>query len=111
MYFGALSHGLSTGCLRFVPPFLATTQNSLPGFGHSFPGGIPVYPLSSVGKFPPFGFPFPWASLGATHILTVVPLIGYQRYYGEDMGRIRWGNGRESKIERAPRVKEWQRTC
>ncbi len=28
--FGALSHGLGTGCLRFVPPSLATTQNSLP---------------------------------------------------------------------------------
>ena len=64
--FGALSHGLSTGCLRFVPPSLATTQNSLPGGGQPFPGGIPVYPLSSVGKFSPYGFPFPWALLGAT---------------------------------------------
>ena len=64
--FGALSHGLSTGGLRFVPPSLATTQNSLPGVGQPFPGGIPVYPLSSVGKFQPFGFPFPWALLGAT---------------------------------------------
>ena len=36
------------------------------GDGQSFPGGIPRYPLSSVGKFPPFGFPFPWASLGAS---------------------------------------------
>ncbi len=36
------------------------------GGGQPFPGGIPVYPLSSVGKFRPFGFPFPWASLGAT---------------------------------------------
>jgi hypothetical protein len=63
--FGALLHGLSTGCLRFVPPLLTTTQNSLPGDGHSFPGGIPVYPLSSIGKFRPFGLPFPWVSLGA----------------------------------------------
>jgi hypothetical protein len=30
-YFEAQSHGFSTGCLRFVPPLLATTQNSLPG--------------------------------------------------------------------------------
>ena len=67
--FGALSHGLSTGCLRFVPPSLATTQNSLPGGGQSFPGGIAVHPLSSVGKFPPYGFPFPWALLGATQFL------------------------------------------
>jgi hypothetical protein len=29
--FGALSHDLSTNCLRFVPPSLATTQNPLPG--------------------------------------------------------------------------------
>jgi len=29
--FGALSHGFGTGCLRFVPPLLTTTQNSLPG--------------------------------------------------------------------------------
>ena len=57
--FVAQSHGLSTGCLRFVPPSLATTQNSLPGFGQSFPGGIPVYPLSSVGRVLPFGFAFP----------------------------------------------------
>ncbi len=63
--FGALSHGLSTGCLRFVPPLLTTTQNSLPGDGHSFPGGIPVYPQSSLRKSPPFGFRFPWALLGA----------------------------------------------
>ena len=64
--FGALSHGLSTSCLRFVPPSLATTQNSLPGGGQSFPGGIAIHPLSSVGKFRPYGFPFPWALLGAT---------------------------------------------
>ena len=64
--FGALSHGLGTGCLRFVPPLLATTQNSLPGDGQSFPGGIPMYPLSSIGKFLPLGFPFPWVLLGAT---------------------------------------------
>lgn len=31
--FEAHSHGLSTGCLRFVPPLLTTTQNSLPGGG------------------------------------------------------------------------------
>ena len=67
--FGALSPGLSTGCLRFVPPSLATTQNSLPGGGRPFPGGIPVYPLSSGGKFPPLGFLFPWALLGATPFL------------------------------------------
>jgi hypothetical protein len=30
-YFEAQSHGFGTGCLRFVPPSLATTQNSLPG--------------------------------------------------------------------------------
>jgi len=70
--FGALLHGLSTGCLRFVPPLLTTTQNSLPGGGQPFPGGIPVYPLSSVGKFPPCGFPFPWASLGANRSPSVV---------------------------------------
>jgi len=29
--FGALSHGFGTGCLRFLPPSLATRQNSLPG--------------------------------------------------------------------------------
>jgi hypothetical protein len=28
--FGAQSHGFGTGCLRFVPPFLTTTQDSLP---------------------------------------------------------------------------------
>ena len=33
--------------------------------GQPFPGGIPVYPPSSVWKFPAFGFPVPWASLGA----------------------------------------------
>ena len=32
------------------------------GGGQPFPGGIPIYPLSSVGKFRPFGLPFPWAS-------------------------------------------------
>ena len=74
--FGALSHGLSTGCLRFVPPLLTTTQNSLPGDGQSFPGGIPVYPLSSVGKFPPFGFPFPWASLVAIRCLLLKFIFG-----------------------------------
>ena len=31
MTFGAQSQSLSTRCLRFVPPLLATTQNSLPG--------------------------------------------------------------------------------
>ena len=67
--FGALSHGLSTGCLRFMPSSLTTTQNSLPGDGQSFPGGISVYPLSSIGKFPPFGFPFPGAFPGATQFL------------------------------------------
>ena len=36
------------------------------GGGQSSPGGIAVHPLSSVGKFPPYGFPFPWALLGAT---------------------------------------------
>ena len=41
------------------------------GDGQSFPGGIPVCPLSSVGKFPPFGFPFPWGSLGAIRSLAV----------------------------------------
>ena len=35
------------------------------GGGCPLPGGIPVYPLSSVGKFLPCGFPFPWASLVA----------------------------------------------
>jgi len=29
--FGAQSHGFGTGCLRFVPPLLTTTQDSLPG--------------------------------------------------------------------------------
>ena len=34
-----------------------------------FPGGDSCYPLSSVGKFPPFSFPFPWASLVAIRSL------------------------------------------
>jgi len=42
--------------------FLATTQNSLPGDGQPFPGGIPVYPLSSCGEF--WVFPDPPLSLG-----------------------------------------------
>ena len=29
--FGAQSHGFGTGCLRFVPSLLTTTQDSLPG--------------------------------------------------------------------------------
>jgi hypothetical protein len=82
--FGALSHGLSTGCLRFVPPSLATTQDSFPGGGQLFPGGIPVYPLSSVGKFRPFGFPFPWASLGAIYVL---PMYWLCTGYGPQAGR------------------------
>jgi hypothetical protein len=36
------------------------------GGGQSSPSGIAVHPLSSVGKFPPYGFPFPRALLGAT---------------------------------------------
>src|SRR6185503_15690725 len=35
--FEALSHSFSTGCLRFVPPLLTTTQNSLPAVA-SFTG-------------------------------------------------------------------------
>jgi len=81
--FGALSHGLSTGCLRFVPPSLATTQNSLPGGRQPFPGGIPLYPLSSIGRFPPFGFPFPWASLGATRIIPVYSNLNIRGLYGD----------------------------
>jgi hypothetical protein len=34
--FVALSHGLSHGCLRFVPPSRATTQNSLPAANQPF---------------------------------------------------------------------------
>jgi len=45
--------------------FLATTQNSLPGDGQPFPGGIPVYPLSSCGEFwvfrdPPLSLGWSW---------------------------------------------------
>ena len=38
------------------------------GGGQPFPGGIPVYPLSSVGRFRPRGLPRPWAYLGATSL-------------------------------------------
>jgi hypothetical protein len=50
--FEALSHGLCTRCLRFVPPLLTTTQDALPAGGWPLPGGI-GYPLGSVERFQP----------------------------------------------------------
>lgn len=38
--FGALSHGLGTRCLRFVPPSRTTTQDSLRRGGQPFAEGI-----------------------------------------------------------------------
>ena len=40
--FGALSHGLCTGCLRFVPSSRTTTQNSLPVADQPFRVGFPI---------------------------------------------------------------------
>ena len=40
MTFEALSHGFSHGCLRFVPPSRATTQNSLPVADRPFRVGL-----------------------------------------------------------------------
>ena len=41
--FEAPSHGLNTGCLRFVPPLLTTTQNSLPGVASLFRVGLDTH--------------------------------------------------------------------
>jgi len=38
--FEAQSRGFGTGCLRFVPPLLTTTQNSLPGVASLFRVGL-----------------------------------------------------------------------
>jgi hypothetical protein len=38
--FEAQSHGFDTGCLRFMPPSLATTQNSLPVVANLFRVGF-----------------------------------------------------------------------
>jgi hypothetical protein len=48
--FEAQSHGFCTHCLRFVPPLLTTTQDSLPAGGYPLPGGS-GYPLGSVERF------------------------------------------------------------
>ncbi len=52
--FEAQSHSFSTHCLRFVPSLLTTTQNSLPVVASL--SGWDSNPLSSVGRFRPFGF-------------------------------------------------------
>jgi len=49
IHFEARSHGLSTGCLRFVPSSRTTTQNSLPGVANRCRVGLDTHrvPLSS----------------------------------------------------------------
>ncbi len=49
IYFEAQSHGLSTGCLRFVPSSQTTTQNSLPEVANPYRVGLDTHrvPLSS----------------------------------------------------------------
>jgi hypothetical protein len=51
--FGALSHGLSHSCLRFVPPSRTTTQNSLPVVDQPFRVGFFI-PQNSFGEFHTF---------------------------------------------------------
>ena len=63
LYFEAPSHGFGTGCLRFVPPLLTTTQNSLPGVANLFRVGLDTHgvPLESFGPSgPPLSLGFPW---------------------------------------------------
>ena len=70
--FVARSHGLSHGCLRFVPPSQATTQDSLPVADQPFRVGLFI-PQSSVGEFHTFALPSPRASLGAKQFRLLVP--------------------------------------
>ena len=67
MSFVALSHGLSTGCLRFVPPSRTTTQNSLPAADRPFRVGF-FMPTEFVRRVSSLSrFPSPRAYLGAMH--------------------------------------------
>jgi hypothetical protein len=74
------------------------------GGGQPFPGGIPVYPLSSVGKFPPFGLPFPWALLGAIYFQHFCfspgcsPRSSCRRRYGGWMSGAAWSSSGINKI-------------
>lgn len=67
MSFVALSHGLSHGCLRFVPPSRTTTRNSLPAADRPFRVGF-FMPTEFVRRVSSLSrFPSPKADLGAMH--------------------------------------------
>lgn len=68
-YFEAQSHGFGTGCLRFVPPLLATTQNSLPGVANLFRVGLDTHrvPLSNFCSFASLALGLSWRDLRLRH--------------------------------------------
>ena len=68
-YFEAQSHGFGTGCLRFVPPSRATTQNSLPGVANlsGWDSSVPTEFLRRVLSFP--ARPSPWAFMARQELL------------------------------------------
>ena len=74
--FETQSHGFGIHYLRFVPPFLTTTQDSLPEGGQPFPGGI-GYPLSSFEQFR-LRLPCSWAFPGARS-LDISGLVAWAR--------------------------------
>jgi len=92
LYFEAPSHGFGTGCLRFVPPLLTTTQNSLPGVANLFRVGLDTHgvPLESFGPSgPPLSLGFPWRDQAPRHTSETLTQRQQRRRHSPQRGSLR----------------------
>ena len=78
--FGAQSHGFGTGCLRFVPSSLMTTQDSLPGVAN-LSGWDSILPTEFLWEVSAFRLPLPlsfaWRELILILILRCCPFTNF----------------------------------
>jgi hypothetical protein len=87
--FGAQSHGFGTGCLRFVPSSLMTTQDSLPGVAN-LSGWDSILPTEFLWEVSAFRLPLPLSFAWRELILILIQLRSSARRQPDTLVISNW---------------------